>query len=362
MTRRRIAVLGGGNGARTAAAEYALRGHDVVMFDMPQFADAMRAIVDSGVIHARGEITGTASVRVIEDLGQAVQGTDAIVIVVPTMHHLDYARALTPLLCDGMNVVLMPGSLGSLEFVEHMRSTGHSPDVTVSEIAALPYATRITGPNEITVFGRRKVVSVGVFPSQQTDRVVAVLDDLYPGIQVMANVLEAGLNNPNPTLHCLGVLLSASRIEYSHGEFYYYEEGMTPAVCRAIEAIDRERINIGRALDLEIMSLIDTYPAMGYGPRGDTFWSVIRGVSALNGIKGPSEIGSRYLTEDVPIGLTIFSQLGTQLGVDTSIMRSVITLASALLGRDFEAEGRTVQRCGIAAMSRDQLLGFVASG
>ena len=39
-----------------------------------------------------------------------------------------------------------------------------------------------------------------------------------------ANVLEAGLNNPNPTLHCLGVLMSASRIEYSHGEFYYYEE------------------------------------------------------------------------------------------------------------------------------------------
>ena len=54
----------------------------------------------------------------------------------------------------------------------------------------------------------------------------------------MPNVLAAGLNNPNPTLHCLGVLLSASRIEYSHGEFYYYEEGMTPHVCQAIEAID----------------------------------------------------------------------------------------------------------------------------
>ncbi|MDQ1250465.1 MAG: opine dehydrogenase, partial [Actinomycetota bacterium] len=182
------------------------------------------------------------------------------------------------------------------------------------------------------------------------------------GIELMSSVLEAGLSNPNPTLHCLGVLLSASRIEYSHGEFYYYEEGMTPHVCQAIEKIDAERLAIGQALGFELMSLLDTYPTMGYGPKGDTFWSVIRGVAALNGIKGPSEIDSRYLTEDVPIGLTIYSGLGRQLGVDTRIMESVITLTSALLGRDFAAEGRTPERCGIAGMSRKELLDYVATG
>ncbi|MEI2717507.1 MAG: NAD/NADP octopine/nopaline dehydrogenase family protein [Candidatus Nanopelagicales bacterium] len=145
-------------------------------------------------------------------------------------------------------------------------------------------------------------------------------------------MLEAGLNNPNPTLHCLGVLLSASRIEYSHGEFYYYEEGMTPHVCQAIEAIDAERVAIGEALGVSVLSLRDTYSVMGYGPKGDTFWSVIRGVAALNGIKGPTEIDSRYLTEDVPIGLTIYSQLGSRLGVDTKIMQSVITLTGAPAG------------------------------
>jgi opine dehydrogenase len=156
--------------------------------------------------------------------------------------------------------------------------------------------------------------------------------------------------------------LSASRIEYSHGEFYYYEEGMTPHVCRAIEAIDAERQAIGAALGVDVLSLLKTYAKMGYGPSGDTFWSVIRGVAALNGIKGPTQIDSRYLTEDVPIGLTIYSQLGRQLGVDVPLMESVIHLAGALLSRDFVAEGRTLEGCGIAGMTRDQLVAYVTTG
>ena len=362
MTKRRVTILGGGNGARTAAAEFAIAGHDVVLYEVPEFAGGVAALREAGEISATGVIAGRAPLRVEPDLGAAIADAEAIFIVVPTMHQVAYARALAPLLRDGMNVVLVPGSLGSLEFVATLRETGTLPDITVSEMAALPYATRITGPTQVHVFGRRKILSVGVFPADKADRVMPILDDVYPGIEQMANVLEAGLNNPNPTLHCLGVLLSASRIEYSHGEFYYYEEGMTPHVCQAIEKIDAERVAIGAALGLDILSLLDTYPKMGYGPKGDTFWQVIRGVAALNGIKGPTEIDSRYLTEDVPIGLTIYSQLGRALGVDTRIMESVITLTSALLDRDFAAEGRTLERCGIAGMSKDELLAYVTTG
>ena len=171
---------------------------------------------------------------------------------------------------------------------------------------------------------------------------MSIMADLYPGIEMMRDVFEAGLTNPNPTLHCLGVLLNAGRIEYSHGEFYYYEEGMTPGVCRAIEAIDQERLNIGKALRLELLSLKDTYPVMKYGPKGDTFWQVIRGVLPLIGVKGPAELDNRYLTEDVPIGLVCFSQLGRQLGVDTKLMESVIYISNAVLGRDLYSNSRTL--------------------
>ena len=290
---------------------------------------------EAGAIEARGEISGSAPVRVELDLGRAIEGAEAIFIVVPTNHHRTFAQMLGPLLADGANIVLMPGSLGSLDFAQSLREQGVTANVTISEIAALPYATRITGPAEVTVFGRRRIVSVGVFPADRTDVVAPILADLYPGIDVMPNVLAAGLSNPNPTLHCLGVLLSASRIEYSQGEFYYYREGMTPHVCQAIEAIDAERLAIGRAFGIELLSLIDTYAVMGYGPEGDTFYEVISGVDLLRVIKGPGQIDSRYLTEDVPVGLTIYSQLGRQVGVEPVLMESVIHMTTALLGTDF---------------------------
>lgn len=357
MSKRKVTVLGGGNGGRTAAAEFGLGGHQVTLYEVPQFADGLAAIARAGHIVATGEIQGTAPVRVESDLAAAVEGADVVFVVVPTNHHRAFAEMLAPLLTDGGNLVLMPGSLGSLEVAQHL-----SADVTVSEIAALPYATRITGPTGVHVFGRRRIVSAGTFPAQHTGRVAGILDDLYPGIDVMPNVLAAGLSNPNPTLHCLGVLLSASRIEYSHGEFYYYEEGMTPHVCQAIEAIDAERLAIGAAFGIDLLSLIDTDPVMGYGPKGDSFWSVIRGVAALHGIKGPSQIDSRYLTEDVPVGLTIYSQLGRRAGTEPVLMESVINLTSALLGTDFAEDRRTLQRCGLAGLDRDAILEYVTTG
>lgn len=362
MTRRTVAILGAGNGGRTAAAEFGIAGHDVRLWEAPAFAAGLSGIAEAGRIQSTGVIEGTAPVTVVPDLAAAVHQADAILVVVPTNHQLTLVRLLAEHLRDGMHLVLMPGSMGSLAVARFLRDQGVSADVTVSEIAALPYATRITGPTSVNVFGRRRIVSVGTFPATRSDEVAEVLDDLYPGIEVMPNVLAAGLSNPNPTLHCLGILMSASRIEYSHGEFYYYEEGMTPHVCQAIEAIDAERLAIGAAFGIDLLSLKDTYAVMGYGPSGDTFWSVIRGVAPLNGIKGPSVIDSRYLTEDVPVGLTIYSQIGRAVGCVPVLMESVIHLTQALLGSDFAADRRTLDRCGLDGMDAARMLEFVTTG
>ncbi len=360
---RNITILGCGNGGRSAASEIALRGHRVTLYEMPQFAESIAKIKETKVIKAVGVIEGTAQIhKVTCDIAEAVEGAEVIIIIVPTMFQLSYARLLAPHLEDGQNIVLMPGSLGSLEFVEEIRNLGIEKDITVSDFAALPYATRIISPDTVRIFGRRAVLSMGVFPADKADRVMPIMEDIYPGIETMRDVLEAGLSNPNPTLHCLGVLLNAGRIEYSHGEFYYYEEGLTPGVCNAVENIDQERVNIGSALGLNLLTLKDTYPIMKYGPKGDSFWQVIRGVQPLMGVKGPGELDNRYLTEDVPIGLVCYSQLGRQLGVDVKLMESVIHIAGAVLKRDFYDNGRTLERCGIRGMDTENLINYVKTG
>jgi opine dehydrogenase len=363
MQSRKVTIMGAGNGGRTAAAELALRGHEVTMYESPLFAEKVKVLLETRKIISNGVINGEAEIKKITfDVSEAIQGSEVIIIIVPTNYHINYARLLAPYLKDGHNIVLIPGSLGSLEIAEEFRKNNIKLDITISEFAALPYATRIVGPNTVKVFGRRAVLSIGVFPSNKVERVAKIMNDLYPGIQLMRDVFEAGLSNPNPTLHCLGVLLNSGRIEYSHGEFYYYEEGMTPGVCRAIEAIDQERINIGKALGLNIISLKDTYPIMKYGPKGENLWQVIRGVEPLIGIKGPSDLKSRYITEDVPIGILCYSQLGRRLGIDVKLMESVIYLASAILDMNFIKNGRTIKKCGINNMEAYEMINFVKNG
>ena len=84
MTPKKIAVLGGGNGAHTMAAEFTLRGHTVNMYEMPQFKDNMKKVFETGKIKAKGVFNGVAQLNLVtDDIAQAVEGCRYICIVAP---------------------------------------------------------------------------------------------------------------------------------------------------------------------------------------------------------------------------------------------------------------------------------------
>lgn len=55
------------------------------------------------------------------------------------------------------------------------------------------------------------------------------------------------------------MLANAGRIESEGGHFEFYYAGMTPAVCRLIEATDRERLAVARAYGLDLVSTAQTF-------------------------------------------------------------------------------------------------------
>ncbi len=76
---------------------------------------------------------------------------------------------------------------------------------------------------------------------------------------------------------------------------------------------------------------------------------------AYEGIQGPITVNTRYLFEDIPMGLVPLSCLGRAVGAATPTMDAVVELGSVLLGRDFRAEGRTLERLGLAGMSAEEI-------
>ena len=363
MPARRIAVLGGGHGARTTAADMALAGHEVNLFELAQFHDNVAEIFQRKTISITGKArNGTAELALCtHHISEAISDVDLILIIVPALYHQTYAELLAPHLQGGERIVLIPGTLGSLEFVNTLRQRGCKAEISVSELDTLPYATRITGPTSVYAYHALPFFGAGVFPASSTDDVLGILKALYPRITAFRDVLEAGLSNCNPVVHPLGVLMNAGRIEYSRGEFYYYEEGVTPATAAAMEALDRERMEIGKRLGLELPDQATVLHAVDYGPKGD-LWQALKASKGLTPIKGPTTLANRYLTEDIPIGLVCWSQLGQQLGVATPLMRATIEIGIAISGVDYWRTGRTLERCGIKGMSADALVTYARTG
>ena len=62
--------------------------------------------------------------------------------------------------------------------------------------------------------------------------------------------------------------------------------------------------------------------------------------------KGPVVVDSRYISEDVPQGLVMLESIGQHLGVATPVCTALIEIATAALGRDLRAEGRTLETLG----------------
>jgi opine dehydrogenase len=186
-----------------------------------------------------------------------------------------------------------------------------------------------------------------------------LLQALFPGATAYRSALEAGISALNPVVHPPGVLMNAGRIERSRGEFWFYEEGVTPSVVKVIEAVDRERLALGETLGLRLTPVAAAFHRAGFGPAGD-LWATINGSRMLTALRAPGQIDTRWLSEDIPYGLATWSLLGDRLGVETPVIDALVSLASATLGQDFRSQARTLNALGLDTLADEAMRAYAA--
>src|SRR5262249_20393465 len=126
---------------------------------------------------------------VTTDVAEALAANDLVLLIVPAYAHRPFAEACAPHLRRGQTVVLMPGTLGSLEFARVVRDRRGaeffaSPDALVlAETDTAPYVCRKTGPASAHVWGVVSGLGVGVFPAARTEAACAALAELFAGVR-----------------------------------------------------------------------------------------------------------------------------------------------------------------------------------
>jgi len=336
------------------AGHLGLMGFDVRLFNRT-LARLEAVQVRGGVELGGDELSGFGPVTAVSDqVGDLLEDVDVIMVVVPANAHEFIARQCAPHLRDGQTIVINPGrTFGALAFGQELRSQGCTADVTLAETQTFLYASRVIGPGQARIFRIKNSIPLATVRAHRIPRCLDLVRRAFPQFVPGDNIFKTSFNNIGSVFHPALMLLNAGWVE-DPADFEFYYQGTTPSVATVLEELDAERVAVAAALGIQAFSARE-WLYLAYDAVGRNLHQAIHANLGYHGILAPHRMEMRYLTEDVPFSLVPMSSIGRQFGVSTPIMDAFITLASSMHGRDYRAEGRTVESLGIAGLSLKQL-------
>ena len=354
----KVAILGSGNGACAMAFEWARAGHDIYMYDFPQFDRQIKAINAAGGIYSEGEMEGFQAIKYAgHDIELCLKDAPLIFAVGPAYSTEPFGKACAPYAKEGQIYVVCPSScLGSIIFKTSLGLKIDDNSIIVSDFATLPYAVRIIADGKIAVYNRLKAgCLMATMPSCENDRVYDLVKPVHECLEKAKNIFQTCLQNANPMLHPCITTLNAARIE-GPNDFFFYEEGVTPGVGRLLKAIDEERMAIGAALGLEIENDPHISIRQGYMTE-ENYDHAYATAPGFTGILAQTQLDYRYYNEDAGFGLVLWVDLADRLGLEVPTIRAMLQIVSAIMGRDYKAEkARTMETLGLGDYDIKELL------
>lgn len=351
----KITIVGCGHAGCAHAGMLTQLGHDVTIFK----SSRVMHNEDYAAIRSRGELivceNGRETVVTLagctDEAGTAFREANVVLIMTQSVAHPSLATKICAHLRDGQVVIAAPGYCGSVYFA---RLT-HNKSILYGEGESLPYDARLVAPGRVNICSTNVRNPVGFFPAKRRNEGIEILQHVLPNYTLRHNILESAMHNPNLIVHTIGAIMSVGRIEYSAGEFWMYREAFTPSIWNLVYRLDGEKLGVLRALGLPEQSFAESFRFRNFEDLTTDPLAVFRHYAEHGSPKGPEDAKTRYITEDVPMGLCLLSSLGRTCAIQTPVSDALIAIASAIGQTDYTKAGRTLESLGLAGLSLEEL-------
>ena len=337
-----VAILGAGNSGLAMAAHLSLQGLSVRLWN--RTAAHIANLIKTKTVYSEGVVAGTAKLAMVStEMADILAGIETVLITTPASAHAELARQIAPYVKQDMLIVLNPGrTYGALEFARNLQQAGCRQLPEIAEPQTIIYTCRRSGEQSSNILAIKADVLISALRTTDAKEVIARLPEcIQPCFIPAQSMIQTSLGNVGMILHCAPVLMNIGWIENKKVQFKYYYDGITPTVATLLEKMDRERINVARALGMGVESVAD-WLQRTYQITGNTLYECIQNNKAYATIDAPESIHHRYLEEDVPCGLVPTEKTGQLLGVATPTISLIIELASAVKEQNFRQLGRQI--------------------
>ena len=325
----RLTVLGAGAVGPGAAALAESRGHAVTLWSPSGAGTA-----GLGILEAEGVLAGRFSPRVAASLEDALAGAEAVFLAVPAYAFAGLLPRIAAALPLHVPLLIAPAaSLSPLVLEAAMAGRGQDR-APIGAMATTPLGGRRLAPGRVRVAMLRSALEIAAIPAPAAPQMALLAHDLFGNQYIPSpDALHVALINANPIIHAGLALTNLTRIE--HQEAWPQYGMMTEGACRLMEAMDTERAALAAAYGHTIPGIataLHRANQVPIGPLPEMARAIAEGRGA---VLGPVELTSRYITEDVPYGLTFYLALAAARGVAMPVTQSVVTALEACCAKPF---------------------------
>lgn len=345
-----ISIVGCGNLGCAYAYKLAEYGHEISMLKTSKLNDDNYNVIKQqggiyGIDHTCGGLRSFQAISIItKDVSKALCNAEIVIVLTQTLYHCQVADLICSHLPKTLKMLLIiPGALGSIFFSKRISRE----NLLIAEGESSAFDARISKYGEIEILFTNVRNALGFIPNKRNEEGVSIAKQIYPTyVASRSNVIESSLHNPNLVVHTTGVIMSASRIEYSKGEFWLYKEAFTPSTWNLISALDEEKNQVIKAYEGVPMNYLEVAEWRNSIELGNPMES-FNNYSVNGSPKGPSSLNTRYIWEDVPNGLVLLIQLATYAGIEVPVAKSLLCIANAIWKTDFMKLGRDLASLNI---------------
>ena len=338
-----VTVLGSGPQAWAFAAGF-LAGGAQVRWWVARGEEAAR-VAASGISVRGGGPVGNYrvdpdaehAIRPIPWIDQAVAGADLVVVVGSLTDQRAVGMRLAGLLDEGQTVAISPGrTFGALEMAWWLRAGGTSEGITLIELQACPFSVAAAGTGRLQWAESTPDAALAAYPADRGQGVRESLAAYFPAMKLLPTVLHTSLTESSWSVVPAGIL-DGPITRQTPRELL---PGATPLPHPAVPSPQMESL-------LEALGEERAAVAARWGVRAP-----LAPVDDLAS-RSDGEGLSRSVLDGTAGSLVALCSAAALASVAVPVTSSVVTVVSAMCGRDLWAEGRRLEALGWADADLD---------